>query len=167
MLDAQKELDQYIIRKKGLEGQDLVLNTLVALDVELAEMANESRWFKHWSEKRWKPKEGLLDEIADCMHFFFSLAIQKQWTDQLNLLAVNGNIVNAENASEIYATMKFSLLMSFKELNGQKDEAATFGVAWLYFIAFATDFCGYNTEDLENAYWQKHNVNIKRQKEGY
>lgn len=167
MLDAQKELDQYIIRKKGLEGQNLVLNTLVALDVELAEMANESRWFKHWSDKRTEPKDGLLDEIADCMHFFFSLAIQKRWTDQLDLLGITKQSINAESASEIYALIKFSLMMSFKELNGRKDEVETFANAWHLFISFATNFCGFSAEDLENAYWKKNEINIQRQKEGY
>jgi dimeric dUTPase (all-alpha-NTP-PPase superfamily) len=49
MLSMQKELDERIIKDKGLEGQDLFPNTVLALQVELAEFANEGRWFKHWS----------------------------------------------------------------------------------------------------------------------
>jgi dimeric dUTPase (all-alpha-NTP-PPase superfamily) len=49
MLSMQKELDERIIREKGLEGKDLFPNTVLALQVELAEFANEGRWFKHWS----------------------------------------------------------------------------------------------------------------------
>lgn len=47
MLKRQEELDNHIIKKKGLEGQDLFPNTVLALQVELAEFANEGRWFKH------------------------------------------------------------------------------------------------------------------------
>jgi dimeric dUTPase (all-alpha-NTP-PPase superfamily) len=49
MLSMQKELDERIIKEKGLEGKDLFPNTVLALQVELAEFANEGRWFKHWS----------------------------------------------------------------------------------------------------------------------
>jgi dimeric dUTPase (all-alpha-NTP-PPase superfamily) len=52
MLSMQKELDERIIKDKGLEGQDLFPNTVLALQVELAEFANEGRWFKHWSNDR-------------------------------------------------------------------------------------------------------------------
>lgn len=49
IIDAQKELDARIIKEKRLEGKDLTPNTFLALKVELAEFANEGRWFKHWS----------------------------------------------------------------------------------------------------------------------
>jgi dimeric dUTPase (all-alpha-NTP-PPase superfamily) len=55
MLSMQKELDERIIKDKGLEGQDLFPNTVLALQVELAEFANEGRWFKHWSSDQ-KPR---------------------------------------------------------------------------------------------------------------
>lgn len=41
MFEMQKALDERIIKEKGLEGQDLLPNTYVALDTELAEFANE------------------------------------------------------------------------------------------------------------------------------
>ncbi|MGM7635660.1 dUTP diphosphatase [Bacillus sp. Hm123] len=46
----QHELDEKIIETKGLEGQDLFLNMLLALYTEVGEMANEWRGFKHWSD---------------------------------------------------------------------------------------------------------------------
>lgn len=52
MFEMQKALDDRIIKEKGLEGQDLLPNTYVALDTELAEFANEGRWFKHWSNNQ-------------------------------------------------------------------------------------------------------------------
>lgn len=48
LLKMQKELDHHIRKEKGLEGENLVPNTFVALQVELSEMANEHQWFKHW-----------------------------------------------------------------------------------------------------------------------
>lgn len=48
----QLKLDAAIQEKKKpeLSKEALFDNTLVALDVELAEFANEGRWFKFWSE---------------------------------------------------------------------------------------------------------------------
>lgn len=57
MLEMQKVLDDRIIKEKGLDGQDLFPNTVLALQVELGEFANEGRWFKHWSDKQ-LPKDG-------------------------------------------------------------------------------------------------------------
>ncbi|WP_055747638.1 dUTP diphosphatase [Brevibacillus choshinensis] len=50
--EKQRQLDKYIIKKKGLEGQDLLQNKILALQVELGELANEWRGFKHWSDNQ-------------------------------------------------------------------------------------------------------------------
>lgn len=50
MFQMQAELDNRIIREKGLEGQDLLPGLILALQVELAECANEWRGFKFWSD---------------------------------------------------------------------------------------------------------------------
>ncbi|MCY7819013.1 dUTP diphosphatase [Bacillus inaquosorum] len=52
MFEMQKVLDERIIKEKGLEGQDLLPNLILALQVELAECANEWRGFKHWSNNQ-------------------------------------------------------------------------------------------------------------------
>ena len=52
LYEMQKVLDANIIEKKGLEGQDLLPNTILALQVELGECANEWRGFKHWSSNQ-------------------------------------------------------------------------------------------------------------------
>lgn len=49
LYEMQKVLDERIIKDKGLEGQDLLPNTVLALQVEIAEMANVWRGFKFWS----------------------------------------------------------------------------------------------------------------------
>lgn len=50
LFETQKALDDRIIKARELEGKDLYPNTILALQVELAEFANEGRWFKHWSK---------------------------------------------------------------------------------------------------------------------
>lgn len=111
IIDAQKTLDERIIKDKGLESKELPPNTFLALKVELAEFANEGRWFKHWSNdqeprgeqdcktcggsgdmftfKDCKECNGtgktnkILEEFVDAVHFFVSIANQKGWEDSL------------------------------------------------------------------------------------
>jgi dimeric dUTPase (all-alpha-NTP-PPase superfamily) len=49
LFELQKELDERIVREKGLEGQDLLPMKILALQVELGELANCWRGFKYWS----------------------------------------------------------------------------------------------------------------------
>ncbi|WP_337034715.1 dUTP diphosphatase [Paenibacillus illinoisensis] len=62
LYEMQKTLDARIIEEKKLQGQDLLPNTILALQVELGEMANEWRGFKHWSD-RMEPKHGYKAKI--------------------------------------------------------------------------------------------------------
>ncbi|MGG0792618.1 dUTP diphosphatase [Brevibacillus laterosporus] len=67
LFEKQKQLDDYIIKKKGLDTlpkQELLNNTVLALQVEICELANEWRGFKHWSEDR-EPKNGY-EALIDC-----------------------------------------------------------------------------------------------------
>ncbi|WHM22902.1 dUTP diphosphatase [Bacillus subtilis] len=63
MFEMQKALDERIIKEKGLEGQDLLPNLILALQVELAECANEWRGFKHWSNNQ-KPRTKLSTTVG-------------------------------------------------------------------------------------------------------
>ncbi|WP_201319083.1 dUTP diphosphatase [Paenibacillus sp. EPM92] len=65
MYEKQKELDARIIKEKGHEGVDLLPNTVLALQVEIAELANEWRGFKHWSNRQ-KPRMYPLDRCDYC-----------------------------------------------------------------------------------------------------
>lgn len=50
LFKTQKKLDEKIITEKGLQGQDLLDKKILALQVELGELANEWRGFKFWKE---------------------------------------------------------------------------------------------------------------------
>lgn len=92
MYEMQKVLDARIIKEKDLEGVDLLPNTVLALQVEIGELANEWRGFKHWSNDQEPRREKysiafanpggpfeyvtypLIEEYVDCLHFFLSIA---------------------------------------------------------------------------------------------
>jgi len=52
LFKIQAELDKRIEEKHGLQNEDLLDKKILALQVELGELANEWRGFKFWSEDR-------------------------------------------------------------------------------------------------------------------
>ncbi|GAA5417961.1 hypothetical protein Pryu01_03039 [Paraliobacillus ryukyuensis] len=60
LFKAQAELDNHIIEEKGLQGQDLLDKKILALQVELGELANEWRGFKFWKVA---PKPNVEEEV--------------------------------------------------------------------------------------------------------
>lgn len=77
-LECQDELDKFIIENKKLniKRNELLTDTLLALQVEVSELANETRCFKHWSNKGPSDKNIILEEYVDVLHFFLSLGNQ-------------------------------------------------------------------------------------------
>jgi dimeric dUTPase (all-alpha-NTP-PPase superfamily) len=97
LLEMQAELDKEIIGndmsiKTGktklindfyYNNSHLLTQTILALQVELSEFANETRCFKHWSTKGLKDmdNEKALEEFIDALHFYLSIANQLEWTE--------------------------------------------------------------------------------------
>ena len=68
-------MDQDIASRHKVSYESTFAERVLALLVELGEFANETRCFKYWSEKPPSPKERILDEYADALHFFLSLGV--------------------------------------------------------------------------------------------
>jgi dimeric dUTPase (all-alpha-NTP-PPase superfamily) len=64
LFKIQAKLDEKIVKEKGLEGQDLLDKKILALQVELGELANEWRGFKFWSKNQ-EPRGSLFSSCAD------------------------------------------------------------------------------------------------------
>lgn len=64
LFEIQRLMDDRIIAEHHLEGQNLLPNTILALQVELGELANEWQGFKHWKVNP-QPKYGFEAKI-DC-----------------------------------------------------------------------------------------------------
>ena len=68
-----------LLRNTSLEDKDLEENKILALLVEISELANETRCFKHWSKKGPSEESVLLEEYVDSLHFFLSIANHHQY----------------------------------------------------------------------------------------
>lgn len=71
LFEMQRVLDDRIIEEKELDGQDLLHEKILALQVELGELANEWRGFKFWSKNR-EPHKDVYSSCSedDADHFF-------------------------------------------------------------------------------------------------
>ena len=76
LYSMQRELDSYIQQQRD-EQSDVFLEKGLALLVELAELANETRCFKFWSLKGPSENTIILEEYVDSIHFLLSLGIEK------------------------------------------------------------------------------------------
>jgi len=111
LLELQKELDTKIIDKynhaNGLIsdfGQgDFLTERLLALQVEVSELANATRCFKYWSEKPAESKERQLDEYADCLHFLLSIGHTLNFTaEEIEKAYLNKHKENYKRQKEGY-----------------------------------------------------------------
>ncbi|MGV8982135.1 dUTP diphosphatase [Clostridium sp.] len=82
LYQKQRELDQLIVTKRFTKpnGEELdgsskcfLADRLLALSVEVSELANATRSFKYWSDKPSECDERVIDEYADVLHFFLSV----------------------------------------------------------------------------------------------
>jgi dimeric dUTPase (all-alpha-NTP-PPase superfamily) len=74
----QEQLDATIHHHHHQSYESTLYERILALLVELGELANETRCFKYWSIKGASPKEVILEEYSDGIHFLLSLGIHFQ-----------------------------------------------------------------------------------------
>ncbi|MBN8250647.1 dUTP diphosphatase [Priestia flexa] len=157
LFNMQRQLDQHIETNHNLQNEDLVSRKLLALLVELGELANETRCFKFWSLKPSADKKVILEEFVDGVHFLLSLGIEWGF-DSIEELPVKAD---KETATEQFLHV-FSLLT---QLKGSVDQEQ-------YIEAFSSymglgEILGFAAEEVKTAYIMKNEVNFKRQDEGY
>ncbi|ACT00268.1 dUTP diphosphatase [Paenibacillus sp. JDR-2] len=157
LYEMQKALDARIIKEKGLEGQDLLPDTVLALQVELGELANEWRGFKHWSTDRAPRREKMLVEYVDCVHFFLSYALQEGIPfEELQDTVIT---LEGETASVFIDIITAVGLMEF--------DSGKFYEAWYDFSALGTLRLDFTWEQIVDAYMAKNKTNHDRQANGY
>ncbi|OCA92300.1 dUTP diphosphatase [Pseudobacillus wudalianchiensis] len=153
----QRALDEYIETEHGLQEADLFDKKVLALLVEIGELANETRCFKFWSLKQPSERKVILEEFVDGVHFILSLGL----TCSLEQEAV---ITEAEAASSV--TEQF--LRVYKAVHVFKQEKSTDTYQQLlqnYFLLGR--LLGFSAEEVEEAYVAKNEVNYERQQQGY
>lgn len=139
LYSLQAELDAEIAANHNVTYESTHSRRLLALLVELGELANETRCFKYWSNKGPSPKEIVMDEYADGLHFLLSLGIplhidiydyslfknKEDLTNQFHRMYELANRLNSDyskanyaEAMQYYLNMALSLNMSEEDIIG-------------------------------------------------
>lgn len=156
LFEIQKQLDLKILEEHNLQGVDLLPSKLLALQVELGELANETRCFKYWSRRKPSAKEIILEEYVDCLHFILSIGLEKAIGNiQLELKDNNLTLVEGFQAV-IKATANIE--------RNQRDEE--YKCLFASFITLGYKL-GFSWEEIVEGYLRKNEINHKRQEEGY
>jgi dimeric dUTPase (all-alpha-NTP-PPase superfamily) len=156
LFNLQKQLDTRILNEHNLQGNRYFSQKTLALQVEIGELANETRCFKYWSNKGPSEKQTILEEFVDCLHFILSIGLDKNY-DDIQPKAYDDCIDVTEQFLSLFVDVNDLLTC------GSKDDYKTL------FNDFLTlgKILNFSEEDIENAYLRKNNINHDRQTSGY
>jgi dimeric dUTPase (all-alpha-NTP-PPase superfamily) len=158
LFHMQKALDAHIEEKHMLQDEELFDRKVLALLVEIGELANETRSFKFWSVKPSSAKEVILEEFVDGVHFILSLGIECGFdTAQMNLNVQE----SAVNVTEQFLIV-YEMISIFQKSKDFNDYIKLFES----YLQLAS-LLGFKYEEIERAYFQKNEVNYQRQQNNY
>lgn len=161
LYEKQAELDKHILEKHNIKmsKEELLDNTILALLVEVGELANTTRCFKHWSIKGMMDKEIMLSEYADCLHFY--LSIGNQIGEQFDIECVGWYEYQDSNV----LTKVFRNAYKHIDKLDRWDDIEYLIVGDI--LKRLASLLNFTDEEVEQAYLKKHEENYKRQREGY
>ncbi|WP_147565526.1 dUTP diphosphatase [Clostridium tyrobutyricum] len=81
LFELQQNLDVRIRKEQGLEHESLLSQKTLALQVEIAELANESRCYKFWNSTNISNNKSILESLVNSLYFLLSLGIEKNFND--------------------------------------------------------------------------------------
>jgi dimeric dUTPase (all-alpha-NTP-PPase superfamily) len=158
LFQMQMALDTHIQEKHGLQNDDLFTRKVLALLVEVGELANETRCFKFWSVKPSSPQNVILEEYVDGIHFILSLGIVCGFDAKEFSLE---KTTSAETLTEQFLNV-YQQTSAFQNSKSFGDYLALFQS----YMALAS-LLGISHEEIEQAYFSKNEVNYQRQQNNY
>jgi len=156
LFEKQVKLDAYISNNHDLSKADLFEQKILALLVELGELANETRCFKFWSMKARNEDSVIIEEYVDNIHFLLSLGLEKN-------LAFKEITYEKKIVSETAQFNQiFEYISKFREDTTNENYLNLFKA----YLQLA-NILGFSNEAIMKAYDAKNEVNFARQDQGY
>lgn len=154
LFEAQRRLDKRIIPKHS-QNESVLNKKILALQVELGELANElPEVFKYWSNKK-NNLDNALKELVDCIHFVLSIGIEMDYElDKVTKMF-------SETLTEQFNAL-FWITAKYEEEKYESDYEILFG----YLLGLG-EMLGFTWEEIEAAYYEKNAENFRRQEVGY
>ncbi|MBU5592332.1 dUTP diphosphatase [Clostridium sp. MSJ-4] len=156
LFKLQNELNEKILACKHLDEGTLHSKKLLALLVELGELANETKSFKYWSIAKPSEKNIVLEEYVDCLHFILTLGLDKHYTH------ISPNI----KPNDYSITEQF--LNLYVDINDLMVTSSIDHYTTLFedFLSLGLSL-GFSIEEIQITYIEKNNINHKRQENNY
>ncbi len=156
LYSLQAKLDKEIADNHHVSYKSTHDKRLLALIVEIGELANETRCFKYWSNKGPSAKEIVMDEFADGLHFLLSLGIPleaKKFVYEIKEQKEELTLQIHKLYKQVIALQKHYNLKTYEK-------------AFQTFLNL-TPSLGMSSEDIISSYKTKLSVNYKRQETNY
>ncbi|BAC14100.1 hypothetical conserved protein [Oceanobacillus iheyensis HTE831] len=157
LFNMQKQLDSYIEENHGLEKADLFEKKILALLVELGELANETRCFKFWSKKPRNKQSVILEEYVDVIHFLMSVGINKGYD---SFESTNDQHINRSEIDQFQIVYEQTIMYKNEPIKAKYEELFSSCID-------LGNILGFSEEDIQRAYLEKNEINYKRQNQGY
>ena len=157
LFEMQRQLDEHIEKEHPRqEGEDRLAKKILALMVELGELANElPEVFKFWSHKK-NNREKALKEYVDCLHFLLSIGLESEI----------GTFTGDELMPIKMGTIEIQFITLFKVTVTFLEDINYYPDMWELFLGLG-EMLGFSWKEIEEAYMRKNEVNHKRQDHGY
>jgi len=165
LFEMQRQLDAHIEKEHPRqEGEDRLAKKILALQVELGELANElPEVFKFWSNKK-NNREKALEEFCDGLHFLLSVGLEIAEPDMLDLK--RWNLTKADSITEQFLWVMADVTDLYNGLYYDGNFKFDYEFLLLQFIHLG-EMLGFTWDEIEEAYLQKNAENHKRQANGY
>lgn len=155
-LVKQSELDDRIMQMHQQSRESTQRKRVLALLVEIAELANETRSFKYWSLRGPSDKEVLIEEYVDSLHFLLSLSLDLGY-EEMSLSITKSKLSLSELFLAFYkAVIELSENFNVYNLERAFERFGQVGIA-----------LGFSSSDIVDAYFFKNEKNHKRQDQSY
>lgn len=152
----QEQLDAHIESEHGLASEDTTDQRILALQVELGELANETRCFKFWSLKPPSERAVILEEYVDGVHFILSLGLSFGYRPTESIVHELG-----EGLTDSFLAM-FDRISAFRSL----PDADRYNDLFFTYMMLGEQL-GFTADDIHSAYESKNQTNHERQQQGY
>ncbi|MFA9558688.1 dUTP diphosphatase [Evansella sp. AB-rgal1] len=160
LYEKQRELDHYIESKHKLGNENLLQRKLLALQVEVGELANETRCFKFWSEKGPSAQDIILEEYVDGVHFVLSIGLEMSLETEVVQWSTTQQVIGEELVPYFLNVM--NRVSALSQVGSKENYVSLFQD---YFVLGSA--LGFSEVDIISAYEKKNEVNHVRQDQGY
>jgi dimeric dUTPase (all-alpha-NTP-PPase superfamily) len=165
LFELQAKLDERIYKEHPVqEGEDRLAKKIIALQVELGELANElPEVFKFWSNKK-NNYEKALEELVDCLHFLLSIGLELETTN----IVIDSDYTGADTTETFIFAFETVIELANSIRDGNKSYIyQVYEELFNLFVGLGEKYLGFTWEQVEKAYLDKNKINHERQESGY